>query len=404
MSHDLQPKATPRLGLLLSGYGILLIASYLDNIRGPLLPSIAKDLNLNFSASGQFLALGQLGAVLAYLFMLVLATRLKNQAVVTASMLFGAAAGLLAGLAKDQLSLGVLAITLGISIALMGMMCNLLVIEGSPVATRGRWLAGLHATYGLGSLLAGILASQILAHQLPWRWLFWAIVPVCLVFLAISYASARKPSETNKSEDHTATPQRPLQAVSHRQLAERAEPGYGGWVLAGATALTYVAGEVGTTMWLSSFLVHARAADDSAAAMGVSGFFLAMTLTRLGCVFLPSRWEGLMLKIALLLPILAFLVSYYGDYRGFALVGLCGPFYPLLLAHLSRVYHRSWRRLAIFLFLCAQAGLVVVNYLIGQLSDRIGIEMVFLAPPMLLGTALLLTWFQLSYHGQDLTA
>jgi fucose permease len=150
-------------------------------------------------------------------------------------------------------------------------------------------------------------------------------------------------------------------------------------------------------MWLSNFLVGAREIEPAAAAQRVSGFFAALTVSRILCWFFvkPSHERGLLIA-SLLVPLVCFVLGYAVDDWAFALVGLVGPFFPVYLARVSREFGRSWKTLTMWIFLGDQIGLATINLALGRAADLWDIERAFLAPPLMLAAALALVCLHLA--------
>src|SRR5690606_29575074 len=83
-----------------------------------------------------------------------------ERTVTIATCLVGVLSGVAAIFVKDLASLMVLAILLGSATSSMGAMCNVLVLEGTPVPLQGRTLSGLHMMYGIGSIFAASAVAE----------------------------------------------------------------------------------------------------------------------------------------------------------------------------------------------------------------------------------------------------
>lgn len=362
----------PSFALISAGYLILLVAAYFDNLRGPILPVLSQELGLNFGQNGSFIATGLITGIVTNLALLYLGKRCSDRQIAITATIFALLTAAMAYAVSSFTILLVMAAGIGSSLALMGTVCNLLVVEGSPVSIRARMLAGLHTMYGVGSFGAGVIASYAMANDINWRHLFFVLVPInvllTIFFLAI-IPGAKADCEA---------------ASAHGRLDRRQ-------LLVVLIFILYVAGESGTSMWLSNFLVKARSIDPVIAAERVSGFFAVLTLSRAFCFICGTgRHERALLVATLLVPIACFAFGYLWLDWSFALVGLVGPFFPLFLARVSREFVHSWKSLTVAIFLGNQIGLAILNLALGEAADVIGINYAFLAPPTLLVGALCL--------------
>lgn len=362
----------PRFDLIISGYLILLVGSYLDNLRGPILPILSQELRLSFSQNGWFLTTGLVAGIVTNIAMLRWGNRCSNRQITIAAPILALTVGALASSVSNFATLLVMSGVIGTGLALMGTVCNLLVVEGSPVSIRARMLAGLHTMYGVGSFGAGLIASYAMAAKIDWRQLFFALVPLNVLLAGLFFAIIPQSSVAGD------------EASAHGRLDRRQ-------LLVVLIFVLYVAGEASTSMWLSNFLVNARGMDPALAAERVSGFFAALTLSRAFCfIFGTSKHERTLLIAILLIPMTCFVIGYVWHEWSFALVGLLGPFFPLFLARVSREFAATWKSLTIAIFLGTQIGLAVTNLALGKAADHLGIESAFLVPLLLLLGSLIL--------------
>ena len=61
------------------GAALLFFGAFLDNLRGPLLPIMAKDLHLDLADLGGFLAIGNLGAIIGTFLLIPLMQKLSER-------------------------------------------------------------------------------------------------------------------------------------------------------------------------------------------------------------------------------------------------------------------------------------------------------------------------------------
>lgn len=362
----------PRFDLIISGYLILLVGAYLDNLRGPILPILSQELSLSFGQNGWFLTTGLVAGIVTNIAMLYWGKRCSDRQIAIAAPILALTAAALASSVSNFPTLLLMSGVIGTGLALMGTVCNLLVVEGSPVSIRARMLAGLHTMYGVGSFGAGLIASYAMASKVDWRQLFFALVPLNILLAGLFLAIIPRSSAASD------------EASAHGRLDGRQ-------LLVVLIFVLYVAGEAGTSMWLSNFLVKARGMSPALAAERVSGFFAALSLSRAFCfIFGTGKRERTLLIATLLVPMTCFAIGYVWHDWSFALVGLLGPFFPLFLARVSREFAATWKSLTVAIFLGTQIGLAIINLALGKAADHIGIEAAFLAPLLLLLGSLVL--------------
>jgi fucose permease len=356
---------------VLTGFGSLALAAYFDNIRGPLLPAMAQDLNLGFTASAWFFAVGYAGATAATFGLNPALNAVSERAVMLAVCAGGLACALLAQAVGSFPVLMILAGLVGATVSVFGTMSNVLVLEGTPPPLQGRALSSLHAVYGVGSMAATAVAAFALRRGWHWSWLYELALPFLALFLglAVRRMGALPPRGVRTVQSHRLSP---LQAFVAVLFA------------------VYVGGEVTTATWLVTYLVRERGVDAPDAALHLTGYFLALTAARLACVAFvrPERERGV-LVVALAVPIAAYAVGRLTPlHEAFALMGLFGAFYPVFLARISRAFPDKWRTVTIWSIIGMNVTMAGGNLAIGRIADAAGMSPAFLVPPALLLTAL----------------
>jgi len=357
---------------LVGGYLSLFAAAYFDIIRGPLLPSIAADLGLAFSASGAFLTIGQaVGLVLTFL-MIGALNRWSERTIMAGTCVIGIGACLVAPQVHSFGALLGLGSLIGIVIAVLDAMANILVVEAVPVHLQGRFLSGLHSIYGLASLASASVVGVALMHGMRWSSLYAAALPAYVALLIFAWRTLG---------NVRAKAERTVQSARLSRLQ----------MLVVLVFAVYVAGEVATSMWLVSYLVQKRGLTASGATTYLMLYFLVYTLVRLACAFfIQPRHEKTVLHLALIASVAAFVLADLGPTWAFAFVGLFGPFFPVFLARVSRSFPLSWRSLTIWIMAAMNVTIGLANLTIGRLADTWGMPIAFLLPPALLASALLL--------------
>lgn len=351
---------------VVGGFACLLGGAFYDNIRGPLLPPMSSALGMEFTEVGSFLAIGYASATLTTLLLIGALNRWSERVVTMALALIGASAGLVSQLVTDRPTMYLLAALVGCAVSTLGTISNVLVVKGAPAGREGRLLSALHAMYGIGSGLATITVGSLMARGMHWTSPYFIAIPffilLCL-YAGVLLRSAKKTMAARKESGKIT----PLQFFVVLMFG------------------IYVAGEVMTATWMTTYLVRVQNMTVSEATPYLSIYFLIMTLARLGCaVFLKPSMEKIVLRIALLVPVGFFLLGYHGALWAFPLVGCYGPFFPVFLARVSRVFHMSARNLTILIMVGMNALLGACSLGLGRLADMLGMRDAYLLAPALL--------------------
>ena len=376
-----EPTASSQVvwSFVLGGMASQLASAYYDVIRGPLLPPVMQSLQMEFTQSAAYLAIGHGAASIATLALIWALNRWSERALLVVIGAVGASAGLWAQFVVSYSGLLVLAALIGVAVTALGTLATILVLEGTPSLLQSRVLAAQNSTYGIGCMAGATVVGAGLAHGLSWQQIFGLGAPAYVGLMIFAWLRLRP--------HHLAATQRTVQSAGLSPLQ----------ALVVATFAIYVAAEVTTSMWLTSYLVQVHRLAASATSGYVSGFFLVLTLSRLACAFwLRPRWEKRVIYAALILPLVGFALGMHGELWGFSLVGLCGPFFPVYLARMSRLFPDKWRSVTIWIMVIMNISIGGFDLVLGRLADIFGLATAYCLPAVLFiaAVALLAAYFR----------
>ncbi len=354
---------------LFTGFFMLLISSYLDNVRGPLLPVIARDLNISYGLTGFFLTIGNIAAALSIISLIPLSKILCDRRISCGIGVFAIVSVLFSHLVGGYSTLLILAIMLGAAIAVLGTLSNILTIKGTESEERGRYLSGLHVTYGAASLIAPLLAGYFLSKDVAWPWLFSGSVILSFSMVTYIYKFLYDRDDGIEVSKPVAVPVKKDQKLLILK------------VLILAVFTTYVGGEVLTSMWLATYLVEYKKFSISDASFYVSCFFLILALSRTGSfIFGTVRRERAIIWSSLVASLVCMLLGHVGSNLAFSFAGILGPFFPLFLARVSRIFAEAWQSFTILLIAAIQLFLGIAHFCLGSIVDVLGVQRAFLLP------------------------
>jgi len=269
-------------------------------------------------------------------------------------------------------TMSLFAILLGGTLSCLSAFGSVFVIHGTDGARLARLFCGLHMMYGIGSFLGSMSVEFFLSLGFNWNAVFMAfLAPLSLLTAFLVF---RIPSEPPQPGPPPTVPR----GLSKVQL-----------VILVAFCI-YVAGEVMTSMWMVTFLVEAKGLTVTEATPYLTGFFLMMAVSRGLCfLHLRPRHELPILIGCLVVSILCSALGHSGWYWGFSLAGLLGPYFPLYLARVNRSFPEQARSLTLIILGSVQGSLLILNLVVGGLTDRIGIRMAYWLPPGLLAVAIM---------------
>jgi MFS family permease len=357
-------------GFVVSGFAILLLDAYWDSVRGPLMPVIARVLALPYTETSLFMVLGNITAIFATVALIPLLARFGEKRVTMATCFLAVATALFSLWVSSFIFLAVLAVMLGVVLAFSGALCNVLVIQGTSLERRARIFCGLHFMYGFGSLFAPLALQFFLSREFHWPVVIAAATPL---FAALFFYVGIAVPEVSP----VAVQESPSSRLTRLQ----------GLIL--LTFCIYVAGEVITSVWMVTYLVEARHFSVEAASPYLAGFFVMMCASR-GLCFLSLKptLEVWVISFSLILGSVFFALGLWGHCWAFSLVGIIGPFYPLVLARVTRSFPQQARALTLWILSSVQLTLGAAHMTIGRLTDMIGIETSYRVPFLLFLAAL----------------
>jgi fucose permease len=353
------------LKLLFAGFGFLLIGSFLDNLRGPLLTFLTVQLGLGYDQSSWFLVLGHLVGLCFTLSLLPLMRRFGE---LKTSLSVALAASLFcfsAFLATDYFGFLLFAGFIGSVIAVLGTLSNVLTLRGTPLRWQVRILSALHFMYGFGSVLGPFAASLVLSTPaLPWQTLILLALP--MLFVTIILLSKANSADTV----HVVVPSRAKRGMTLNQ------------VIVLLLFACYVVGEAVSSMWMVTYLVEAGGYSLSDASLMLTGFFVLMASCRVFCFFFVKEpMEIPLLWFSIVVPATIILLSQsMGWYLLMPLMGFVGPFFPLFLGQLTRAFPEEWRALTIWIMVSLQLSLAMAHLLLGQIVNRFGVQFTYWIP------------------------
>jgi fucose permease len=361
-----------RWSFFFCGAGLLCLAAWIDNLRGPLLPAVVDLMDMDYKDASLIISLGNLVAMIStWLLMPILNKRpLKQIGIVILIYTSIVCAAALAIDSKPRILLwGAL---IGGCLSTLGSLANLFVQAGAEDSRRGQMMAALHSIYGLSSFFAPWLAGLVLVEPTKWPYLFVFAAPFALS-LAVFIKFKIRDSIEQKDQRH-----------QHQPIT--LEPLH---VLAVLTLIMYVVGETLTSTWLSTYLVREQNFSIRAASAYTSGFFALMFVTRIICgLWATPNWHRIIIWASLFAALLCFSLGRIFDWPILLPgVGLVGPVFPLFVTWLGLRFPDRDRTLLLWTLSGMQAALASMNYLTGTLADLAGFSAAFWLP----GIVILLT-------------
>ncbi len=359
-----QKPEQPRLPWLLISvaFGSMVIFGFIENIKGAIIPSIQQTFQVSYASIGIMLFLSSSGYLVATFLGGVLGDRYGQKWVIAAgySFILMAAAGML--VASTFLIVVVMMFFIGLGFGCLEVGVNSL---GARIFVRNSALMMnlTHFFYGAGSMVGPEYTARMLLGGLPFGQIYaYAGIAVLIVFTLLLVA--KFPTSAERHAD------------SRRALSDIVRD-TNVWLIVGSLSLL-VAVEIGTGNWLISYLRGTYNMDPEQAARALSLFFLFFTLGRLFGGYIVERVGYLRTLMAFGVAILVLDVGGFAiGVNGVILFSLTGFFisimYPTYMALIMKEFRTGTGSVMGFVITGVAAANMVINVLVGQTSDILGV-------------------------------
>jgi FHS family glucose/mannose:H+ symporter-like MFS transporter len=364
------PSHTKSLIWLLSAgaFFAFFIFGFTDNLKGPTLPALLDDLNLNYSLGGTILLGIYLGFMAATLSTGLLADALGHKAVLVLAGVCLAVGVTSFAAFSSPLLLTLSMAVLGFGLGSIELGCNSLIVLLHP-ADKGRYLNLMAVLHGMGSMIAPLYAGWLLAGESSWRtvyrWDLVLIIPLIIFFTLAVFP--KKSTETSEK-------------IDFKHIGRTA---FSPIMLAYYFAdLLYVALEIGIASWMVEFLQKDRAQSVTQSTLALSVFFGLIMVGRFVGSFFVERFGYLRsILLAALAASACVGISLFGPALLWWLLPASGFFlsiiFPTITASISGRIKGNMNTILGLLFTFAGLGGIIGPWLVGLASDLGGIRFGF---------------------------
>jgi fucose permease len=344
--------------------GVFFVAGILVASFGPALPELAANTHSSLAGAGSLFTALFMGALLSQIAIGPIQDRFGARPVLMVGMLI-TAFGLAAATLSDNLPTA-WAIMLGAGLGDGVIVVGVNVMVAVVFASRSVMALNLsNVFYGVGAVAGPAIAAFTMSRwgtALPALWI--AAGALALFALAVPLI---------RVHGHTAAPARTEEdaAESTGRSAVYSSPAL--WALGGLLML-YVGTEIGVGNWAIAYLGQAAAVPAEQAALAASGYWLALTVGRLGGAGAGTRLGSRrLLTVALsgaLAGALVLLLSGSNPVvmvAGLLLMGLSlGPVYPTVVARTTATFPDAPARAGAAVMAMGSVGGMVLPWLLGS--------------------------------------
>ncbi len=352
--------------LILISYFSLFVFGLTDNIRGPLFLDILNDFKVTDSQGSWMFALGSISGLFASRLARFLLYRLTRKLILQGASLLMTLSLIGLALSPNFFIFLIFSFLFGISSGIIGLIPNILVPLGSPENKKQQLLSGLHAMYGISSLIAPLIVAGMDIFFHNWRIIFGAVAIVPFLLFIYSFHGSH--------HAHHIKPLKLEKSLSRLKLIHSKPQLYLAFMLSFA-----VAAEVMMSSRLALFMRRVWNYDLEQSSLYVTYFFIALLISRL----LFTAWKlksSLITQLSLCLITTALMISLGLMIDPFFLVlaGFCiSPFFPLTISLLSNEFPEDLDSAVSMIMTIDSFMLAFMHLFIGKVTDLYGINMAF---------------------------
>lgn len=418
---------SPRLiKVILITYCTLLLLGLCDNLRGPLYPEILKTFPVGDFYGSFFFSLSSVMGIIGAYGSRFFIGRFKELNSLRISILTFFVGLILMAAAQHFVSLLLGILFFGFSMGLMGVVQNMLLVNEVPQGPlKSKVISGLHSMYAGSSLAAPIIVSLISAWTTGvevWRAGFLtaagiAFVIFLLTFKVFNYELAKeniidnthssistdahefkhqneqngqkKIDEMRKNDGpsldqaHSLASPHPMQNFIHSKNTQI----YFGCILA-----SYVLAEILVSSRIAQYIRREFEGSLNDSNLYTGLFFVCLLVSRIiFSIWGPQISIQKQLRWSLLTSIVSVAIGIYLHPLGLALSGFfMGPFYPLMILEIGHVFSQQVKEAISWAVTLQSAFIVGMHFIVGIVSDLLGVKYSFYLGPIFLALAFLL--------------
>ncbi|MBK8784440.1 MAG: MFS transporter [Anaerolineales bacterium] len=341
------------------------VFGFTDNLKGPTLPSMIRELNIDYGISGNIFFGEYFGFIITSLIAGILADRfgLKVILILAGGLLAAGVAGYSSFSNIFLLTASLFSIGLGLGAIELG--ANAAIVQIHTQKT-GLYLNLMAVLHGLGSLVAPLFAGWLLAMNVTWRTIYRWDIPLIALFVLL-FLFLQIPKSQGQSN-----------SIDFRNIPNFAFKGNLPWFY--AAIAFYVAAELGVGSWLVTFLQNTRGASVLGSNQSLSLFFALLMLGRLGGGFIVHRLGYL--RSILFASIGSLICITIGTFTNFSVfLPITGFFFsiifPTFTASVSENVKENMNTILGVLYTFAGIGGLLGPWVIAQASDLLGLNLGF---------------------------
>lgn len=349
--------------LIFISYASLFVFGISDNIRGPLFPEILKEFNITDAMGSLMFAVSSISSFVSSFFARNLLRKYDRKTILQWACMGLTLTMLGLAFAQNFYIFLFFSILFGLNSGILGLIPNVLVPLGASPEKKQQFLSGLHAMYGVASLLAPMVVALVSFLTGNWRYAFAATALAPFTLFIYSLHKSHHP--------HHAKPVRDIEKQNLNK-SKNFKP-----QLFLALMVSFcVAAEIMISSRLALLMRRVWSYDLEMSSLYVTGFFVCMLLGRLlftGFKFNKTvlfQLSGCLVITAMMICLGLFIHPLFLVASGFTV----GPFYPLAISFISSEFPDDLDTAVSYMIATDSMMLAIMHVLVGKLTDTFGIH------------------------------
>lgn len=373
---------------LILAYFTLFTVGFLDNTRGPIYTSILTHFAINQYAVGSwFFTTASIAGLLSSIAARFWLPRLGPIAALRYFLVLQSLGILGMGWAGSSKSSSfdlflVPTALYGFGAGALSILVNILAGHAVHSDHQRKALSGLHATYGVASLIAPLAWALTLESKLSWGNHYLILGCGTLIMALISF----RMTTPTKGEEPPAT-MNPAHEIPPLAWGRR--------LPYGVLLASYVAAEIMLSSRIPLYIEKVWAGNSAEASFFLSLFFALLLMGRL--VFTLFHFKGTThrwLAASLIASICSLLIGVWVHPIGLAVCGLTmSLFFPCTMEFLHKQFQSGAQFMIASAMTATALALMVMHQLVGSFADWVGLKQAFLIGPFCLLISLCALWF-----------
>jgi len=370
---------------LIIAYFSLIVYGFTDNVRGPLFESILKEFQVNDTLGSLFFSLSSVSGILLTFVAFKLMQSYNRWTILTFSAFVLFITLNLMALTSHFYFFLSLSMLYGISAGMLSLLPNIFVNLSSPQHLKQQTMSGLHAMYGLASLVAPLVVNLFFSWNFDFRKSFMlvSLLPLSLFLFGLYRFSKRLDIQKSYPLQNNQT--------SLQSLFSDIRPIWAALILS-----FYVSAEVLISSRLSLHLSRTHHFTPEQGARYLTSFFMTLLLSRIFFAFYKPPFSlKNQLATSGVLSVFIFLMALYIHPLFFILLGISmGPFYPHTISFIEKEFTTEINKAISLVAGMSSLSLACMHFIVGFLTDHFSVSAALLMGPifMILALIMLLTF------------